>query len=149
MAKKARESGVRPRAQGSAKRERRPVRKLGYILGELYPFRGSNSSARLWESDIFLEKICPTGRPRDRENTQMQNRARIFVLDRLSEKTDRDVNEPAFVNCRLSTTGIDSLDVMELLTEIEDEFAVRFEDTTVTAETTVQQVIDFIVTKTG
>jgi len=79
----------------------------------------------------------------------MQNRARIFVLDRLSEKTDRDVNEPDFVNCRLSTTGIDSLDVMELLTEIEDEFAVRFEDTTVTAETTVQQVIDFIVTKTG
>ncbi|MEI7861790.1 MAG: phosphopantetheine-binding protein [Planctomycetota bacterium] len=79
----------------------------------------------------------------------MQNRARIFVLDRLSEKTDRDVNEPDFVNCRLSTTGIDSLDVMELLTEIEDEFDVRFEDTTVTAETTVQQVIDFIVTKTG
>ena len=79
----------------------------------------------------------------------MQNRARIFVLDRLSEKTDRDVNEPDFVNCRLSTTGIDSLDVMELLTEIEDEFAVRFEDTTVTAETTVQQVVDFIVTKTG
>ena len=79
----------------------------------------------------------------------MQNRARIFVLDRLSEKTDRDINEPDFVNCRLSTTGIDSLDVMELLTEIEDEFAVRFEDTTVTAETTVQQVVDFIVTKTG
>jgi len=79
----------------------------------------------------------------------MQNRARIFVLDRLSEKTDRDVNEPAFVNCRLSTTVIDSLDVMELLTEIEDDFDVRFEDTTVTAETTVQQVIDFIVAKTG
>jgi acyl carrier protein len=79
----------------------------------------------------------------------MQNRARTFVLDRLSEKTDRDVNEPDFVNCRLSTTGIDSLDVMELLTEIEDEFDVRFEDTTVTAETTVQQVIDFIVAKAG
>jgi|GEM_PF-5246181 len=79
----------------------------------------------------------------------MQNRARSFVLDRLSEKTDRNTNEPDFVNSRLSTTGIDSLDVMELLTEIEDEFDVRFEDTTVTAETTVQQVIDFIVTKTG
>ena len=79
----------------------------------------------------------------------MQNRARTFVLDWLSEKTDRDVNEPDFVNCRLSTTGIDSLDVMELLTEIEDEFDVRFEDTTVTAETTVQQVIDFIVAKAG
>jgi acyl carrier protein len=79
----------------------------------------------------------------------MQNRARSFVLDRLSEKTDRNTNEADFVNCRLSTTGIDSLDVMELLTEIEDEFDVRFEDTTVTAETTVQQVIDFIVAKAG
>ena len=40
--------------------------------------------------------------------------------------------------------GLDSLDFMELLNEIEEEFDVRIEDDTVSASTTVAELIAFV-----
>ena len=44
----------------------------------------------------------------------------------------------------LSSLGLDSLDFMELLNEIEEQFAVSIEDDTVSASTTVADLIAFI-----
>ena len=44
----------------------------------------------------------------------------------------------------LSALGLDSLDFMELLNEIEEEFGVRIEDDTVSASTTVAELIAFV-----
>lgn len=44
----------------------------------------------------------------------------------------------------LSALGLDSLDFMELLNEIEEEFGVRIEDDTVAASTTVAELIAFV-----
>jgi|688.fasta_scaffold115832_3 acyl carrier protein len=44
----------------------------------------------------------------------------------------------------VASLGLDSLDFMELLNEIEEEFEVRIEDDTVAASTTVAELIAFI-----
>lgn len=73
--------------------------------------------------------------------------ARTFMLEKLAGLTDRDTSAPEFLEARLGATGLDSLDLMELFNEVEEAFDIRIDDDSVSAETTVQQMITFIESK--
>lgn len=67
-----------------------------------------------------------------------------FVVRALASQAAR---EPGFVvplGQKLSETGLDSLDLMELLDEVEEQFDIRVTDDSVTSETTVADFIAFV-----
>lgn len=69
------------------------------------------------------------------------------MLEKLAGLTDRDTASPEFLEAKLGATGLDSLDMMELFNEVEEAFDIRIDDDSVSAETTVQQMITFIESK--
>lgn len=73
--------------------------------------------------------------------------ARTFMLEKLAGLTGRDTSAQEFLDAKLGATGLDSLDLMELFNEVEEAFDIRIEDDSVSAETTVQQMIEFIESK--
>jgi len=74
----------------------------------------------------------------------MADRVSTFILGELA-KSGSDVGGSADILGRsVSSLGLDSLDFMELLNDIEEQFAVRLEDDTVSATTTVADLIAFI-----
>jgi acyl carrier protein len=75
------------------------------------------------------------------------NTARTFMLEKLAGLTGREPAGREFLDSRLGSTGLDSLDLMELFNEVEEAFDIRIEDDSISADTTVQQMIDFIEAK--
>jgi acyl carrier protein len=79
--------------------------------------------------------------------TMIISNARTFMLEKLAGLTGREAAGPEFLGAKLGATGLDSLDLMELFNEVEEAFDIRIEDDSVSAETTVQQMIEFIEAK--
>jgi|LakMenE18May11ns_1017448.scaffolds.fasta_scaffold9639901_2 acyl carrier protein len=75
--------------------------------------------------------------------------ARTFMLEKLSVLTGQTTADQNFLDAKLGSTGLDSLDLMELFNEVEEAFDIRIEDDSISADTTVQQMIDFIEAKAG
>jgi len=75
------------------------------------------------------------------------NTARTFMLEKLSVLTGQTTADQNFLDAKLGSTGLDSLDLMELFNEVEEAFDIRIEDDSISADTTVQQMIDFIEAK--
>jgi len=75
------------------------------------------------------------------------NTARTFMLEKLSVLTGQTTADQNFLDAKLGSTGLDSLDLMELFNEVEEAFDIRIEDDSISAGTTVQQMIDFIEAK--
>jgi acyl carrier protein len=75
------------------------------------------------------------------------NTARTFMLEKLAGLTGQTTADQNFLDAKLGSTGLDSLDLMELFNEVEEAFDIRIEDDSISADTTVQQMIDFIEAK--
>lgn len=73
--------------------------------------------------------------------------ARAFMLEKLAGVTGLETSAPEFLDAKLGATGLDSLDLMELLNEVEEAFDIRIDDDSVSAETTVNEMIAFIESK--
>lgn len=70
-----------------------------------------------------------------------------FVVRALAAQAGRGPEAVFPLEHRFSETGLDSLDLMELLNEVEEEFDIRVNDDTVTSETTVGDFITFVESK--
>jgi|688.fasta_scaffold1365590_1 acyl carrier protein len=77
----------------------------------------------------------------------MQASVRDFVIRALNTQAGRDPAAEASLAQKFSETGLDSLDLMELLNEVEEQFDIRVNDDTITAETTVGDFIAFVAAK--
>jgi acyl carrier protein len=77
----------------------------------------------------------------------MQASVRDFVIRALNTQAGRDPAAEASLAQKFSETGLDSLDLMELLNEVEEQFDIRVNDDTITAETTVGDFIAFVSAK--
>lgn len=70
--------------------------------------------------------------------------ARDFLLAKMREYMPAPGDDEEILALEVSATGLDSLDLMELLNEIEERFEIRVEDDTVSADTTVAGLAAFI-----
>jgi len=70
-----------------------------------------------------------------------------FICRALAVQAGRAPDAAVSLEQRFSETGLDSLDLMELLNEVEEQFAIRVNDDTVTAATTVGDFISFVEAK--
>lgn len=71
----------------------------------------------------------------------METSVRDFVVRALNTQAGRDPAAEASLAQKFSETGLDSLDLMELLNEVEERFGILVNDDTITAETTVGEFI--------
>jgi acyl carrier protein len=78
----------------------------------------------------------------DRQNmTTVAERVRKIVVDQLGVSADELANEASFVD----DLGADSLDTVELVMALEEEFSTEIPDEQAEKITTIQQAIDYIV----
>ncbi len=70
----------------------------------------------------------------------VEERVRKIVVDQLGVKEDEMKNEASFVE----DLGADSLDTVELVMALEDEFETEIPDEEAEKITTIQQAIDYI-----
>lgn len=74
----------------------------------------------------------------------MAAQAREFVLGRMREYMTSPGGDEEILGLQVSAAGLDSLDLMELLNDIEEAFEIRVEDDTVSRQTTVGELVTFI-----
>lgn len=70
----------------------------------------------------------------------IEERVKKVIIERLGVKEDEVVNTASFVD----DLGADSLDNVELVMALEEEFSTQIPDDDADKITTVQQVIDYI-----
>jgi len=73
--------------------------------------------------------------------TTVAERVRKIVVDQLGVSADELANEASFVD----DLGADSLDTVELVMALEEEFSTEIPDEQAEKITTIQQAIDYIV----
>lgn len=71
----------------------------------------------------------------------MEDTVRAFILTALTRLAGAAASGSDMLTLRLSTLGLDSLDFMELLNDVEEKFDIRIEDDSVTDHTTVAELI--------
>lgn len=72
--------------------------------------------------------------------SEIENRVKEIVVEQLSVKPEEVTNEASFVD----DLGADSLDTVELVMALEEEFECEIPDEEAEKITTVQQAIDYI-----
>ncbi len=70
----------------------------------------------------------------------VEERVKKIIVEQLGVKEDEVTNEASFVD----DLGADSLDTVELVMALEEEFGVEIQDDEAEKITTVQQAIDYI-----
>lgn len=75
----------------------------------------------------------------------IEERVKKIVIEQLGVKEDEVTSEASFVD----DLGADSLDTVELVMALEEEFDIEIEDEEAEKITTVQQAIDFINSQDG
>ena len=75
----------------------------------------------------------------------IEARVKKIVIEQLGVKEDEEKNNASFVD----DLGADSLDTVELVMELEEEFNCEIKDEEAEKITTVQQAIDFIKERAG
>lgn len=70
----------------------------------------------------------------------VEERVKKIIVEQLGVKNDEVTNEASFVD----DLGADSLDTVELVMALEEEFGVEIQDDEAEKITTVQQAIDYI-----
>jgi acyl carrier protein len=73
-------------------------------------------------------------------NTNIEQRVKKIVVDQLGVKEDEISNESSFID----DLGADSLDTVELVMALEEEFGLEIPDEEAENIKTVQQAIDYI-----
>ena len=74
-------------------------------------------------------------------NPSIEERVKKIVCDQMGTTIDKITNETSFIN----DLGADSLDTVELVMELEDEFEVSIPDEDAEKIQTVGAAVDFIV----
>ncbi|MDP1574381.1 MAG: acyl carrier protein [Coxiellaceae bacterium] len=74
----------------------------------------------------------------------IEERIRKIVVEQLGVKEEDAKNEASFVD----DLGADSLDTVELVMALEEEFDIEIKDEEAEKITTVQQAIDFVTART-
>ncbi len=69
------------------------------------------------------------------------------VIEILAEKLDKDPSEITVTSNIKEDLGADSLDMVEIVMEIEEEFDVEVEDADTASIITVQDIIDYVTKK--
>jgi len=77
-------------------------------------------------------------------NDAMESEVATFVVDGLVKQGSAAGTHAELLLRTLSSLGLDSLDFLALLNEIEERFDVRIEDDAVTASSTVGDLITFV-----
>ena len=77
----------------------------------------------------------------------MESEVARFIVDGLVKQGSAAGPHAEIAVRTLSAVGLDSLDFLELLNEIEERFDVRIEDDAVTASSTVSDLITFVEAK--
>ena len=77
----------------------------------------------------------------------MESEVARFIVDGLVKQGSAAGTRAEISVRTLSALGLDSLDFLELLNEIEERFDVRIEDDAVTASSTVSDLITFVEAK--
>jgi acyl carrier protein len=77
--------------------------------------------------------------------SSVEDQVRGIIAEQLGVKADEIKNDASFVD----DLGADSLDTVELVMALEEEFETEIPDEDAEKITTVQQAIDYIVTKKG
>ena len=72
--------------------------------------------------------------------SSIEERVKKIIVEQLGAKEEDVTNEASFVD----DLGADSLDTVELILNLEEEFDIEIPDDQADKITTVQQVIDFI-----
>ena len=70
----------------------------------------------------------------------VEERVKKIVVEQLGVKEDEVTNDASFVD----DLGADSLDTVELVMALEEEFEIEIQDEEAEKITTIQQAIDFI-----
>jgi len=90
---------------------------------------------------------CRTSEP-FKESTDMSNieeRVKKIIVEQLSVKEEQVTNDASFVD----DLGADSLDTVELVMALEEEFECEIPDEDAEKITTVQQAIDYVTAHLG
>jgi acyl carrier protein len=82
--------------------------------------------------------MAPTGKEQNMEN--VEQRVRKIIAEQLGVNESDIKNESSFVD----DLGADSLDTVELVMALEEEFETEIPDEEAEKITTVQQAIDFV-----
>jgi len=77
--------------------------------------------------------------------SNIEARVKKIIIEQLGVKEEQVTNEAAFVE----DLGADSLDTVELVMALEEEFELEIPDEDAEKITTVQQAIDYIATHLG
>ncbi|MCB1827492.1 MAG: acyl carrier protein [Coxiellaceae bacterium] len=75
----------------------------------------------------------------------IDERVKKIVVEQLGVKEEEVTNDSSFVD----DLGADSLDTVELVMALEEEFNIEIQDDEAEKITTIQQAIDFISNKAG
>ena len=68
------------------------------------------------------------------------DKVKEVIIDKLGVEEDKIVNEASFVD----DLGADSLDTVELIMQLEEEFGLEIPDESAEKMTTVQSAVDYI-----
>jgi len=68
------------------------------------------------------------------------DKVKEVIIDKLGVEEDKVVNEASFVD----DLGADSLDTVELIMQLEEEFGLEIPDESAEKMTTVQSAVDYI-----
>jgi acyl carrier protein len=79
------------------------------------------------------------------EMSSVEDQVRGIIAEQLGVKADEIKNDASFVD----DLGADSLDTVELVMALEEEFETEIPDEDAEKITTVQQAIDYIVSRKG
>jgi acyl carrier protein len=77
--------------------------------------------------------------------SNIEARVKKIIIEQLGVKEEQVTNEASFVE----DLGADSLDTVELVMALEEEFELEIPDEDAEKITTVQQAIDYIVSHSG
>jgi acyl carrier protein len=69
---------------------------------------------------------------------------KTFIFDYVCKALDQDPDPETFLAMPLDSMGLDSLELMEMLNDIEDAFQIRFDDQAIGDGKTVQDLISYV-----
>lgn len=100
---------------------------------KLAGFDGTHYNGDTAEADLFISEVYPT-------MSSIEERVKKIVVEQLGVKEEEVTTKASFVE----DLGADSLDTVELVMALEEEFECEIPDEEAEKITTVEQAIDYV-----